>query len=76
MAKRRKGKSDLARDGVVDPDAGVAVRDELEIEVGDEAVVEHLREVVDDEVGAIWAEGLVVERQLHFVSLPTGTGDR
>lgn len=71
--KAEEIRSDLASDGVVDPDAGIAVRDELEIEDGDEAVVEDLNEMVDDEVGAIRTQGLVVEHQLHLVFSSTGT---
>lgn len=51
----------LASDRAVGFDPGVAIRNELEIDDGDEAVVEELGEVIDDEIGAVRAERLVVE---------------
>lgn len=54
----------LARQGAVGRDPAVAPRDEPEVDDGDEPGVEHLRQRVDDEVGAVGAEGLVVEAEL------------
>jgi len=51
----------LASDGAVGFDPRVAVGDELEINDGDEAVVEELRQIIDDEIGAERAERFVVE---------------
>lgn len=53
---------DLAGDGSVS-DPGVAVRDESEVDNGDEAVLEDVGEVIDDEAGAVGAESLIVEGQ-------------
>ena len=51
----------LASDGAVGFDPSVAIRNELEIDDGDEAVVEEVGEAIGDEIGAVRAEGLVVE---------------
>ena len=60
-------RENLATEGVVSMDPGVAPRDEIEIDGGDEAVFEDLKQVIDDEIGAVRAEALVVEAQRDFV---------
>ena len=57
----------LASDGMVWPNLGVAVGDELEINGGAESfIVEECNEIVDDEIGAIRAQRLVVEIERDF----------
>lgn len=50
----------LASDGVVGRDPGVPVRDEIEVDDLQQAVVKDLRQVIHYEIGAVWAQGLVV----------------
>lgn len=54
------GNGYLASDGVVGRDPGVSVRDEIEVDDLQQAVVKDLRQVIHYEIGAVWAQGLVV----------------
>ena len=63
----------LASDGMVWPNPGVAVGDELEINGGAEFfVLEECNEIVDDEIGAIRAQRLVVESERDVALLGIG----
>lgn len=46
---------------------GIAPRNEAKVDTGDEAAVEDLGEVVDDEIGAVRAKGLVIQTQRHYM---------
>ena len=50
----------LASDGVVGRDPGVPVRDEIEVDDLQQAVVKDLRQVIHYEISTVWAQGLVV----------------
>lgn len=57
----------LAAEGAVGLDPAVAPWDEPQIDDGDESLLEQLHERVHDEVGAVRAERLVVQRHSHLL---------
>ncbi|KAL6003120.1 hypothetical protein ACLOJK_023343 [Asimina triloba] len=64
--------ADLASDGVVGSETRVAVGHEPEMDDVDEAVSEDLGQVIDDEIGAVRAQGLVEKIQRHLgIRLPS-----
>ncbi|RZS03674.1 hypothetical protein BHM03_00033877 [Ensete ventricosum] len=69
---KRRGEQDLAGDGAVGVEPGIAEGDEIEVDDGDQPVAEYLGEVVHDEAGTEGAQRLVVQRQRD---LPTGNSN-
>ena len=65
----------LASDGAVGTDLGVAVGEQLEINDGDEtiSIIEELYQMIHNEIWAVRAERLVVQGQRDFLRL--GCGD-
>ena len=60
IPKAKQNEVDLAIKGVVASEFSVTPRNEVEINDGDEISFEELIQVIDDEVGAVWAQGFVV----------------
>lgn len=58
--KEEENGGNLANDGVVVSNPGIAVREEIDIDDGDQPVVEDLHEVVGDEIGAVRTQSLVI----------------
>ena len=58
--------SNLAIDGVVASNLGVTPRIELEVDDVYQAIVKNGGEFIDDEIGTVWAQALVVQIQGHF----------
>ncbi|RRT76629.1 hypothetical protein B296_00021996, partial [Ensete ventricosum] len=69
---KRRGEQDLAGDGAVGVEPGIAEGDEIEVDDGDQPVAEYLGEVVHDEAGTEGAQRLVVQRHRD---LPTGNSN-
>lgn len=59
-------KKDLAIKAVVSIEVSVSPRNEAEIDDGDEIVIEELGEVIDNEIGTVWAKGFVIQSQGDF----------
>lgn len=56
----------LAIDGIVASNLGVTPRIELEVNDVDQAIVENGGEFIDDEIGTVWAQALIVQIQGHL----------
>jgi hypothetical protein len=52
---------DLAGDGSIGTNSSVAIRDQFQIDNGDQTVIPYFGEVVNDEIGAVRAQGLVIQ---------------
>lgn len=74
LLKREAVRENLASDGGVGSNLGVAVGDEVEIDGGDKSAVNELIQIIDDEIGAIRTERLIVEieRDLSLVLRRSG----
>lgn len=57
----------LAIEGVVATDLGIAPWNEVEIDDGDEPIFKYLNKVIHDEIGTVRAKAFVVESQSHFI---------
>lgn len=62
----------LTSDGIIAANSCVAIRDESEINYGDEIVIEKLNQIVDDEIGAVRTKRLIIEFERDFVAAITG----
>lgn len=61
-----KGIEDLAIKGVIASELGISPRNKVEINNGDEIVFKELDQVIDNEVSAVGAKGLIVQSQGDF----------
>lgn len=62
-------KKDLAIKGAVAFELSVSPRNEAEIDDGDEILIEELGQVIDNEIGTVWAKGLVIQSQGDFTRI-------
>lgn len=63
----------LAIDGIVASNLGVTPRIELEVNDVDQAIVENGGEFIDDEIGTVWAQALIVQIEGHLFFCGTRT---
>lgn len=59
---------DLAGDVVVGIEPCVSIGDEIELDYVQEPISENAGQIFDNEIGAVWAQSLVIQTQLHFPS--------
>lgn len=71
---KRRRNGNLTSDGSIGANSSVSIRDQIEVNDGDEAIVEYLGEIIDDEVGAVGAQRLVIERERNPRILSGGNG--
>lgn len=67
---------DLTSDGIIAANPCVAIRNEAEINYGDEIVIKKLNQIVDDEIGAVRTKRLIIEFEGDFVGAIIGGWSR